>query len=251
MEFKDRVADRMKALGLSAAEISRRIGVSRTTISFWLNGVNAATGKNLSSLAEALSTTPEWLAEGKIRDLKSVLAVTDTGGLSYSPPAVESNASVLGYIEPWDDSTPLDDDEVAIPLLKDVRVAAGSGEISEEFFTGKKIRMGKYTLRNRGVNPANAICVTVSGNSMEPALPDGSTVGVDTAQTSIKDGKVYVIKHDGELRVKQVYRRTGGGIRLRSFNQAEHQDEEYTTEQMAEKDIWVVGKVFWSSVLWD
>lgn len=251
MEFKDRVADRMKALGLTAAEISRRIGVSRATVSFWLNGVNEATGKNLSALAAALATTPEWLSEGKVRNLKDVITLTTLGGLNYAPPKFESNASVLGYIEPWDDKTPIDEDEVAIPLLKDVRVAAGSGEISEEFFTGKKIRMGKYTLRNRGVDPANAICVTVSGNSMEPALPDGSTVGMDTAQTAIKDGKVYVIKHDGELRVKQVYRRTGGGIRLRSFNQAEHPEEEYTVEQMSEKDIWVVGKVFWSSVLWD
>lgn len=243
MEFKDRLQSRMKAQGLNATDIIKATGVSKGTVSFWVNGKNGASGEKLLALARALKCSPEWLATGK--------------GMIESHPSpggdrrVEPNASILGFIEPWDDSTPLDDDEVEIPLLKDVRVAAGSGEISEEFFTGKKIRMGKYTLKNRGVSPSDAVCVTVSGNSMEPALPDGSTVGMDRAQTAIKDGKVYVIKHDGELRVKQVYRRTGGGIRLRSFNQAEHPDEEYTTEQMTEKDIWVVGKVFWSSVLWD
>lgn len=243
MEFKDRLRARMTELDMTATNLSSKVGVSKSTITFWRNGTNRATGSNLMELAKVLKCNPEWLETGK--------GAMDLRTQAPDERRVESNASILGYIAPWDDSTPLDDDEVAIPLLKDVRVAAGSGEISEEFFTGKKIRMGKYTLKNRGVSPDDAVCVTVSGNSMEPALPDGSTVGMDRAQTAIKDGKVYVIKHDGELRVKQVYRRPGGGIRLRSFNQAEHPDEEYTPEQMAEKDIWVVGKVFWSSVLWD
>jgi len=243
MEFKDRLRARMKEVDMTATDLSSKIGGSKSSITFWRNGTNKATGSNLMALAKALKCNPEWLETGK--------GEKELTGSSSNGRRVESNASILGYITPWDDSTPLNDDEVEIPLLKDVRVAAGSGEISEEFFTGKMIRLGKYTLKNRGVSPGDAVCVTVSGNSMEPALPDGSTVGMDRAQTAIKDGKVYVIKHDGELRVKQVYRRTGGGIRLRSFNQAEHPDEEYTTEQMSEKDIWVVGKVFWSSVLWD
>ncbi|MEN1579163.1 hypothetical protein AAIH34_34745, partial [Pseudomonas aeruginosa] len=63
------------------------------------------------------------------------------------------------------------DDEVAVPLLKHVEVAAGSGRSADEFKTSKKIRLGKYTLRNQGVQFDMAVCVTVRGNSMEPALP--------------------------------------------------------------------------------
>ena len=162
-----------------------------------------------------------------------------------------AEASVVGRISAWDDDTPLDEDEVAIPLLKEMRVAAGSGCTAEEFDSGKKIRMGKHTLRNQGVQFDQAVCVTVRGNSMEPALPEGSTVGVNLGSTSIRDGKVYVIRQDGELRVKQLYRLPGNGIRLRSFNRAEHEDEDYSAQQLEEKSISVVGKVFWSSVLWD
>lgn len=162
-----------------------------------------------------------------------------------------AEASMLGPISAWDDETELDDDEVAIPLLKDVRVAAGTGRIAEDYDSGKKIRMGKYTLRNQGVQFDKAVCVTVHGNSMEPALPEGSTVGVNLGNTTVKDGKVYVIKHDDELRVKQLYRLPGDGLRLRSFNRAEHDDEDYTVQDMIDKNISVVGKVFWSSVLWD
>ena len=92
---------------------------------------------------------------------------------------------------------------------------------------GRKLRFGKYTLRKKNIDPASAACVTVSGNSMEPVLPDGSTVGVDTSARTIKDGDMYAFDHDGQLRVKLLYRLPGGGLRIRSFNSDEHPDERY------------------------
>ena len=85
---------------------------------------------------------------------------------------------------------------------------------------------------------------------MEPVLPDKSTVGVDQGSTSVVDGKMYAIDHDGQLRVKTLYRLPGGGVRMRSFNRDEHPDEEYTAQEMAERNIHIKGRVFWSSVLW-
>lgn len=235
MEFKDRLQTRMKALGLTAADIIKLTGVSKGTVSFWVNGKNGATGKNLLSLAKVLRCSPEWLTDGK------------------NPPDTEpqsrSNATMLGPISVWDDETPLDDDEVYVPFLKEVELSAGSGRTVIEKSSSRKLRFGKQTLRNQGVQFDQAVCVTVHGNSMEPVLPDGSTVGVDKGSTSVKDGKMYAIDHDGELRVKTLYRIPGGGLRFRSFNQDEHPDEEYSAVELAEKHISVVGKVFWYSVL--
>jgi len=198
-----------------------------------------------------------WIAHGRIGKDKLMALIEyfdDVVGMDHwglAPKKPKGNAHIIGPISAWDDDTPLDDDEVEIPLLKDVRVSGGPGVVAEDLDSGRCVRMGKSSLRERGVQFSNAICVTVSGNSMEAALPDGSTVGVNMHITTIKDGKVYVIKHDGELRVKQVYRLPGGGIRLRSFNRAEHADEDYTPTEMAEKDISILGKVFWSSAFWD
>lgn len=226
----------MKALGLTAADIIKLTGVSKGTVSFWVNGKNGATGKNLLSLAKALRCAPEWLTDGK-----------------NPPDATErpkANATMLGPISVWDDDTPLDDDEVYVPFLKEVQLSAGSGRASViEESSSRKLRFGKLTLRSQGVQFDQAVCVTVHGNSMEPVLPDGSTVGVDKASTAVKDGKMYAIDHGGELRVKTLYRIPGGGLRFRSFNQDEHPDEEYTAEDLAEKNISVLGKVFWYSVL--
>ncbi len=235
MEFKDRLQKRMKALGLTAADIIKLTGVSKGTVSFWVNGKNGATGKNLLSLAKVLRCAPEWLTDGK-----------------NPPDATEkqkSNATMLGPISAWDDDTPLDDDEVYVPFLKEVQLSAGSGRTAIEESSSRKLRFGKMTLRAQGVQFDQAVCVTVHGNSMEPVLPDGSTVGVDKASTTVKDGKMYAIDHGGELRVKTLYRMPGGGLRFRSFNQDEHPDEEYSAEDLAEKNISVLGKVFWYSVL--
>lgn len=235
MEFKDRLQTRMKALGLTAADIIKLTGVSKGTVSFWVNGKNGATGKNLLSLAKVLRCAPEWLTDGR--------------NPPDSEPRPSSNATMLGPISVWDDETPLDDDEVYVPFLKEVELSAGSGRTVIEKSSSRKLRFGKQTLRNQGVQFDQAVCVTVHGNSMEPVLPDGSTVGVDKSSTSVKDGKMYAIDHGGELRVKTLYRMPGGGLRFRSFNQDEHPDEEYTAQQLAENGISVLGKVFWYSVL--
>ncbi|MBE0437786.1 MAG: helix-turn-helix transcriptional regulator, partial [Methylomicrobium sp.] len=157
---------------------------------------------------------------------------------------IESNAEWLGGFETWDNDTPLRDDEVELPFFREVELAAGNGrsEIIENH--GLKLRFAKSTLKKQNVDPASAACVTVSGNSMEPVLPDGATIGIDTSKRQIKDGDIYAIDHDGHLRVKVLYRLPGGKVRLRSFNSDEWPDELVTQDEFK-----ILGRVFWWSVL--
>jgi Predicted transcriptional regulator len=114
---------------------------------------------------------------------------------------------------------------------------------------GRKLRFSYATLRAAGVDPAAAICAQLTGNSMEPLIMDGSTIGIDTATTHITDGEIYALEHEGMLRVKFVYRLPGGGIRLRSFNRDEYPDEEYPAEQFDSGQIRLIGWVFWWSTV--
>ena len=82
---------------------------------------------------------------------------------------------------------------------------------------------------------------------MEPILPHGATVGVDTSATNVIDGKMYAVNHDGMLRIKVLYNLPGGGLRLRSYNTDEYPDERLDADQV--KQVKVIGKVFWYSVL--
>jgi phage repressor protein C with HTH and peptisase S24 domain len=153
----------------------------------------------------------------------------------------------LGNIETWDDETPLEDDEVYVPFLHEVELAAGSGRFAIEESANSRLRFNKKDLRHNGVQFSNAKCVKVGGNSMVPVLRDGATVGVNVGKNSLSDivdGEMYAINHNGQLRVKQVYR-IPTGIRLRSFNRDEHPDEDYTFQQIQDQHISILGHVFW------
>lgn len=161
----------------------------------------------------------------------------------------QPEAVLLGAIAVWDDDTPLDSDEVEVPLLKEVELSAGNGSLAIQQHSTAKLRFGKLTLRRQGIEPAAVICVSVSGSSMEPVLPNGSTVGVDQSKKHIKDGDIYALSHNEHLRVKMLYRLPSGGIRMRSFNREEYPDEEYTQDKIELEDIKILGRVFWYSVL--
>ncbi|WP_321346424.1 helix-turn-helix transcriptional regulator [Halopseudomonas oceani] len=156
--------------------------------------------------------------------------------------------SRLAPVETWSDDTPLGEDEVELPFYKEVEMSAGKGSEVRIEDHGRKLRFGKRTLSRKNIIPECAACATVTGNSMEPVLPDGTTVGINTSITGIKDGQMYAIDHDGQLRVKVLYRRPGNGIRLHSYNDAEHPDEVYEADYVDEK-IRIIGQVFWYSVL--
>ncbi|OBZ25462.1 hypothetical protein BS643_12755 [Pseudomonas protegens] len=148
----------------------------------------------------------------------------------------------------WDEETSLYD-EVEVPLFKEVELADGSGHCAIKEQGKVKLRIGAPTLQQMGIDPANIICAEVSGNSMSPVIPDGSTVGVDRGRTSVKDGDIFAINHNDQLRIRMLYRLPLGGLRMRSFNRDEHPDEEYTADRIRTENIEVLGRVFWYSVL--
>lgn len=158
-----------------------------------------------------------------------------------------SNADFDGHLSVWDSKTPLEADEVAVPFYTDVELAAGAGCHHVNEIPGPVIRFSKSTLRKAGVSPQSAACVRVVGTSMEPVLPDGTTIGVNTEATDITDGKMYAIDHDGMLRVKRLYNTPGGGLRIVSYNREEYPDELVYGYDV--KKIRIIGQVFWYSVL--
>ncbi len=236
MEYKDRIKAARKHARLTQSELATRVGIDQTSISNLERGKSA--GSSFSArIASVCGVNPVWLEAGT----GQMLDAQSSPGLS--------NATYLGPLDVWDDDTPLEDDEVYVPFLKEVELSAGTGKTVVQPSNRQRLRFGKITLRRQNVQPSEAVCVSVSGNSMDPVLPDGSTVGVDQGATQVIDGKMYAIDHDGQLRVKTLYRLPGGGVRMRSFNRDEHPDEEYSAQEMLEQNIIIIGKVFWYSVL--
>lgn len=222
-----RIAQKREQAGLNQSELARRLNITPQAVQKWEAEEATPRGKRLEDIAVALSTSVAFLVSG--------VEIPDQSALGQ-----------LEAVSVWDDQTPLDSDEVSVPFLKEVELSAGSGRTAIQQSSTKRLRFGKYSLKNQGVDPEAARCVTVAGNSMEPVLRHGSTVGIDTSNTRVVDGDMYAIDHGGQLRIKQLYRLPAGGLRIRSFNRDEHPDEEYSADQVREQEIVVLGRVFWS-----
>lgn len=225
-EIKDRLREARRNKGLSQAGLSKLLGVSQAAIAAIESGRNKRP-TNLASIAKALDVSPYWLETGK-EDME-----------------VRANATPLGKIEEWDNDTPLSEDDCEAPLYKDIKLSAGNGFADDiEDYNGYKLRFSRKTLRKHGINPADVVCVTADGDSMEPVFPSGATLGIDTADKTIRDGQIYAINHGGLLRTKILHKLPDNKVRIRSYNQSEYPDEEASLD-----DLSVIGRVFWWSVM--
>ena len=225
----ERLQFAMDKMGKNQVELAALAGTSQVTISNILNGVTKSPRNGLQ-IAKALKISPEWLLNG-------------TGEMVQLK--IESNVAETGSFELWDRNTPLNDDEVEVPLFQEIRLAAGNGFADDIMdYNNFKLRFSRATLRRQGVQYENAVCVTADGNSMEPVIPNGATVGIDTGNKTIRDGSIYAINHGGLLRIKLLYNMPNNQIKIRSYNTDEYDDEIADLNEVS-----VIGKVFWYSVL--
>jgi len=215
----------------------------QSVVSQYMNGRIALNFSALVKFANILQAEPHIISP-RLMDAHGMDSQVQVKTSKASPP----RSLELEPIEVWDDLTPIGEDEIELPFFREVELSAGQGSSVMLETNGRKLRFGKRTLQRKNIDPAAAGCVPVRGNSMEPVLPDGSTVGVDTANQTVSDGKMYAIDHDGQLRVKLLYRQPAGGLRLRSYNTEEHPDERYDAKYVLEH-IRIIGRVFWYSVL--
>lgn len=223
MSLAERVRERREAIGITQTELADKVGIKQQSIASIENG-ETKNPRKIFELAQALKCSVHWLKTGQ----------------------QEANATHLEGISLWEEESEDEEDDVYLPFFKEAQLAAGDGRVVELDCEGKKLKFSLRSLKKLGVKPEEAACMSVWGNSMEPVLPDGATVAINTGNTEIKDGKIYALDHEGMARVKIMYRLPGGGIRLRSFNTDEFPDEIYIGEDS--NKIRVVGAVFWYGV---
>ncbi|AOM40206.1 XRE family transcriptional regulator [Xenorhabdus hominickii] len=233
--LSERLRMALGAAKMSQEQLAQKAGISQPAIAKLVSGKAKSSRKSLE-IALALGVNPAWLVNGtgNIKD-----GIRD----SNVPPTEE-----WGEIRPWDSKTPLEDDEVEVPFLKDIEFACGSGKCIDVDYNGFKLRFSKATFRRVGANTdgTGVLCFPARGDSMEPLIPNGATVAINCNDKKIVDGKVYAINQDGWKRIKILIRSSHDKITIRSFNRDEYPDEEALINS-----IEVLGKVFWVASILD
>ncbi len=231
--LKERLEVLMAENGLTTQQqLADFAEVSKGLVNQWFKGDTGLGKKPLLAFEKKTRFSTQWLADG-------------TGNKHRDNQKPESNATIIGGVDVWDSATPLHDDDIEVPFYKEICLSAGNGFASDiEDYNGFKLRFSKSTLRSNGINYNDVVCVSADGDSMLPVFPDGATLGIDTASTTIKDGQIYAINHGGLLRTKVLKKRPDNRVLIQSYN-----SEDYPDEEVSMDDINVIGRVFWWSVM--
>ncbi len=126
-----------------------------------------------------------------------------------------------------------------VPRMR-VRAAAGNGKIvfeAEEHNQGNAFRADWLT--RKGCKAENCVMMKVEGDSMEPTYTDGTDLLVDRSAQHIIDRKPYVLLHEGEQKVKRLFK-AGDMVVMRSDNR-----DKYPDLTVPIGDIQIVGRVIW------
>ena len=125
----------------------------------------------------------------------------------------------------------------AVPLIGLAEAGAGGFFDDGGFPAGK----GWDEVAFPGVDDEHTYALEVSGNSMEPVYRDGTVIVVSPATPIRRGDRVVVKTSDGEVMAKELRRRTGKTIELKSLN-ADHPER-----VLAATDVLWIARIVWAS----
>lgn len=212
MELKEWVREARTSSNLTQTQLGEALGVSKANVSAWENGHHE----------------PSWSQMLRIR-------------------------SITGMPLPIDDRTDselLEETEGVPPdfaMLRrlDVKASAGAGNLI--FFESEKGRLAfrRDFLRQCGVSEADAVVIYADGQSMEPRIPDGAVLLVDTSKIEMVSNEVHVIRLEHEILVKRLRKEIGGGVWIVSDNPDKSKYPDILVTPDKEDLVSIIGRVLW------
>jgi phage repressor protein C with HTH and peptisase S24 domain len=196
MSIGTRMKQARKAAKMTQIELAKRSGLNQSTISDLEVGKSQGT-TYIATLAAALGVSALWLETGKGQ--MALSAEERMPLLSLLPGAMRVRA--VG---------PDDPDLVQIRKVR-LKVQAGitGFQVEPEHDEGDTQGVPRKWVLREGLSQDALLSIIVKGESMEPALYDGDVIVVNTRDTKLVDGAVYVVNYEGEAVVKRMIRDAG------------------------------------------
>lgn len=209
----DRLATRMRQLGLSQAELARRVGISQQAIGKLVNGSSRST-PNIGKIAQVLETTPAYLT-GQVED-------PEEGAMLLPTDAVIA-------------------DQLDLVTIDEIDLAFGLGETFTDQLpvevTPRRFPRAWLSMLT-SAPPALLVFARGRGDSMMPTMLDGDIVLIDKSQTDLRQQDVlWALTMGDTAMIKRLRLRPSGRIALLSDNITVPQDE------VDSREIRIVGRV--------
>lgn len=215
MAVGDRVAARLAKLGMSQAELARRVQLAQPTINNLINRNKVGT-KHLHRIAQALQTSAAYLNEETDDPSEGALPL----------PTPELIAEQLGMR--------------FIPEI-DLDFALGGGAfIDGEVGTSLVPFRNDWLDRLARFGPADLFLTRGDGDSMMPTILDEDDVIVNRADNVItKQDRIWALGYGHLATIKRVRRMSDGRFLLMSDN------PNVSPIEAVEDELHVVGRVVW------
>lgn len=107
----------------------------------------------------------------------------------------------------------VDIDDASLTQIMKVKLNVQAGitgfQVEPEHYDGETQGVPTKWMLKEGLSRDALLAITVRGESMEPALYEGDVIVVNTRDTGLIDGAVYVVNYEGEVVVKRLQRDAG------------------------------------------
>jgi phage repressor protein C with HTH and peptisase S24 domain len=218
------ISERIKALRemrfphRGKAIFGRKVGVTGATVGYWERG-GTPKPETLKRIAAKCDISLRWLLTGDGDPRELVLGLVpempgekedkSTRFLSFSPKLDAIRAAEIKIVSVRGTRRGrTEGDFYALPLLSDPVAAGAPVEVQERQTEGFCI-----VHRNWCPHLTDSVFIRVRGDSMEPTIPDGSFVCIDTAERDpecLVGRVILLVTKDGEATIKRL-RRTERG----------------------------------------
>ncbi|TBV12787.1 LexA family transcriptional regulator [Stutzerimonas kirkiae] len=190
--------------------------VALSSLQRWISGDGMPAFGSVALLASGKGISLDWIATGQGEMFMEAKA--------QEAPAAESDAYAY------------------VPLY-DARCSAGNGAWNERSRILVNLSFTRYSLRKKGLTPADLACLRVDGDSMTGLLEDGDTVMIDQRRNTLEGEGVYVVMLDDHLYAKRLQRQFDGSVLIISHNAA-YKEMTVPKDRLAE--LRIVGRVVWA-----
>ena len=245
----ERLAESRKRRGLLQVDLAVALGdrYDQTMISAVERGRSSLLSDGLANAARALQVSTDYLL-GLTDD--STPSTQLESRLAKAEAELDAYRHELG--QPAQRQTaPLQDDDAAVWMNGDaipadarpvavrevVEASGGYGTYPGDEAVTNYAWFRQGWLKQHNINPNQADVIRVAGDSMEPTLPDGSSILVDRQRRSRRKGRIYVLQTEDGLMVKRAGREKAGWQLL--------SDNPYWPSVAWPDDAQVVGEVRW------
>lgn len=194
--------------------------LSKAGIYFLLDGTTTAEkvrATTMDKLATALQVNPEWLQHGRGPIEGRARSAED---LDWS--------NVRGYGQ---------------------AAGLGAGAEAEEYAETHSLKFKATSLRRQGLHARNLAIYYGRGDSMEPTIKDGDAIMIDTSDTRVIDGSLYLVQLHGAANAEYFVKRAlvlDGTVYFQSDNPTgDHQWNKPKRMDSKRSPITVIGRVRW------